>query len=105
MAVAAGQSLVAALLMAWKWPMKATWLGFAVDQTMAYVILSAGAAAAGVTNLNRTGIHHVALPDFCQPLRRFCGAVGMSVGFAFLSWLLLAVIAAIDVISLSGENP
>ncbi|KAJ6696246.1 NITRATE FORMATE IRON DEHYDROGENASE [Salix koriyanagi] len=45
------------------------WLLFAGDQVFAYAMVSAGAAASGVTNLNRTGIHHTALPDFCKPLR------------------------------------
>ncbi|XP_022720900.1 CASP-like protein 3A1 isoform X2 [Durio zibethinus] len=40
------------------------WLIFAGDQILAYAMMSAGSAASGVTNLNRTGIRHTALPNF-----------------------------------------
>ncbi|KAG5223188.1 integral membrane family protein [Salix suchowensis] len=45
---------------------------------------SAGAAASGVTNLNRTGIHHTAF---------FCDHVAVSIFFTFTSCFLLAASA------------
>ncbi|KAK1362883.1 hypothetical protein POM88_038444 [Heracleum sosnowskyi] len=77
------------------------WLLFAVDQLLAYALMSAGSAASGVTNLNRTGIHHSALPNFCKPLSHFCNRVAVSIGFTFLSWLLLAAATVADVVWLS----
>ncbi|XP_042483462.1 CASP-like protein 3A1 [Macadamia integrifolia] len=77
------------------------WLIFAGDQVFAYAMMSAASAASGVTNLNRTGIRHTPLPDFCKPLRRFCDHVAVSVGFAFLSCFVLAISTVLDVIWLS----
>jgi hypothetical protein len=64
-------------------------------------MMSAGsaAAAAAVSNLNRTGIRHTALPNFCKPLPRFCDLSAASIACAFL--LMSAVI---DVIWLSGPR-
>ncbi|KAJ0986414.1 hypothetical protein J5N97_004770 [Dioscorea zingiberensis] len=78
------------------------WALFAGDQVFAYLMISAGSAAAGVTNLNRTGIRHSALPDFCKPLHRFCDRVTVSITFAFLSGLFLATSAVLDVLWLSN---
>ncbi|XP_008804611.2 CASP-like protein 3A1 isoform X1 [Phoenix dactylifera] len=77
------------------------WVIFAGDQAFAYAMMSAGSAAAGITNLNRTGIRHTALPDFCKPLHRFCDRMAISITFAFLSCLLLATSAILDVLWLS----
>nr|XP_010924657.1 CASP-like protein 3A1 [Elaeis guineensis] len=77
------------------------WVIFAGDQAFAYAMMSAGSAAAGVTNLNRTGIRHTALPDFCKPLHRFCDRMAISITFAFISCLLLAISAILDVLWLS----
>ncbi|KAK9142073.1 hypothetical protein Syun_011473 [Stephania yunnanensis] len=77
------------------------WLIFAGDQVFAFAMMSAGSAASGVTNLNRTGIQHTALPDFCKPLHSFCGRVAVSVAFAFFSCFLLATSVVFDVIKLS----
>ncbi|KAM0938304.1 putative casparian strip membrane protein [Dioscorea sansibarensis] len=78
------------------------WALFAGDQVFAYAMISAGSAAAGVTNLNRTGIRHSALPDFCKPLHRFCDRMAISLTFAFLSCLFLAISAVLDVLWLSN---
>ncbi|KAL9304440.1 hypothetical protein ACSQ67_021703 [Phaseolus vulgaris] len=77
------------------------WLIFAGDQVFAYALMSAGSAASGVTNLNRTGIRHTALPNFCKPLHKFCDHVGISIAFTFTSCFLLATSAVQDVIWLS----
>ncbi|XP_024022526.1 CASP-like protein 3A1 [Morus notabilis] len=77
------------------------WLIFAADQVFAYAMMSAGSAASGVSNLNRTGIKHTALPNFCKPLHIFCDHVAISIAFAFFSCLLLAISAVQDVIWLS----
>ncbi|KAL6334980.1 hypothetical protein AAG906_023785 [Vitis piasezkii] len=77
------------------------WLIFAGDQAFAYAMLSAGSAASGVTNLNRTGIRHSPLPNFCKPLRSFCDHVAASIAFTFFSCFLLATSAILDVIWLS----
>ncbi|GAV77554.1 DUF588 domain-containing protein [Cephalotus follicularis] len=74
------------------------WLIFAVDQMFAYAMVSAGSAASGVTNLNRTGIKHAPLPNFCKPLRSFCNHVAISIAFAFFGSFLLAASAVKDVI-------
>ncbi|KAH7651343.1 Casparian strip membrane protein domain-containing protein [Dioscorea alata] len=63
--------------------------------------ISAGSAAAGVTNLNRTGIRHSALSDFSIPLHRFCDRMAVSIAFTFLSCLFLAISAILDVLWLS----
>ncbi|XP_071742528.1 CASP-like protein 3A1 [Rutidosis leptorrhynchoides] len=78
------------------------WLILIVDQVFAYVTVSAGSAATGVTNLNRTGIQHAPLPNFCKPLHHFCDRVGVSIAFAFFNCVLLAVSALLDVIWLSN---
>ncbi|KAA8540371.1 hypothetical protein F0562_024710 [Nyssa sinensis] len=77
------------------------WLIFAGDQAFAYAMMSAGSAASGVTNLNRTGIRHSALPNFCKPLHRFCDRVAVSIAFTFFACFLLAASAVLDVIWLS----
>ncbi|GAB2293488.1 hypothetical protein Dimus_027689 [Dionaea muscipula] len=79
------------------------WLIFAGDQVFAYALMSAGSAAAGVTNLNRTGIRHSALPNFCKPLQRFCDRVAASIGFTIFSCCLLAASVVLDVIWLSNS--
>ncbi|KAL0341985.1 UNVERIFIED_CONTAM: CASP-like protein 3A1 [Sesamum calycinum] len=77
------------------------WLIFAGDQIFAYAMMSAGSAASGVTNLNRTGIHHSALPNFCKPLHVFCDRVAVSIAFTFFSCFLLAISVVLDVLWLS----
>ncbi|KAL2493135.1 CASP-like protein 3A1 [Abeliophyllum distichum] len=77
------------------------WLVFAADQIFAYAMMSAGSAASGVTNLNRTGIRHSSLPNFCKPLHSFCNRVAVSIAFTFFSCFLLAVSAVLDVVWLS----
>ena len=73
-------------------------------QVFAYAMISAGAAASGVTNLNRTGIHHTALPNFCKPLRSFCDHVAVSIFFTFFSCFLLAASAVQEVVWLSRSK-
>ncbi|GAB4842286.1 hypothetical protein Ancab_012256 [Ancistrocladus abbreviatus] len=80
------------------------WLIFFGDQVFAYAMMSGGSAAAGVTNLNRTGIQHTALPNFCKPLHRFCDRVAASITFAIFSCFLLAASAVLDVIWLSNSS-
>ncbi|KAG5523473.1 hypothetical protein RHGRI_035320 [Rhododendron griersonianum] len=80
---------------------KHAWLIFVGDQAFAYALMSAGSAASGVTNLNRTGIRHSALPNFCKPLHSFCDRVAVSIAFTFVSCFLLAASAVFDVIWLS----
>lgn len=70
-------------------------------QIFAYAMMSAGSAASGVTNLNRTGIQHSSLPNFCKPLHIFCTRVAVSIAFTFFSFFLLALTAVIDVVWLS----
>ncbi|MED6138007.1 hypothetical protein PIB30_070300 [Stylosanthes scabra] len=83
---------------------KYAWLLFAGDQAFAYALVSAGSAASGVTNLNRTGIRHTALPNFCKPLHKFCDHVAISIAFTFTSCFLLAISAVQDVIWLSQHS-
>ncbi|OAY36622.1 CASP-like protein 3A1 [Manihot esculenta] len=80
------------------------WLIFAGDQVFAYVMLSAAAAASGVTNLNRTGIRLMPLPNFCKPLHYFCDHVAISIAFTFFSCFLLAALAAQEVMWLSKSS-
>ncbi|KAK6125064.1 hypothetical protein DH2020_041180 [Rehmannia glutinosa] len=80
---------------------KHAWLIFAGDQIFAYAMMSAGSAASGVTNLNRTGIQHSALPNFCKPLHVFCDCVAVSIAFTFFSCFLLAISVVLDVVWLS----
>ncbi|XVE88834.1 hypothetical protein DITRI_Ditri19aG0100500 [Diplodiscus trichospermus] len=79
------------------------WLIFAGDQILAYAMMSAGSAASGVTNLNRTGIRHTALPNFCKSLDSFCDHVAVSIAFTFFSCVLFAASAVQDVIWLSSR--
>ncbi|KAH0982550.1 hypothetical protein GBA52_009727 [Prunus armeniaca] len=80
------------------------WLTYAGDQVVfAYAMMSAGSAASGVSNLNRTGIRHTSLPDFCKPLHIFCDHVAISIACTFLSCLLLAMSAIQNVIWLSNN--
>ncbi|GAA0164162.1 hypothetical protein LIER_19865 [Lithospermum erythrorhizon] len=74
------------------------WLLFAGDQVLAFALMSAGSAASGVTNLNRTGIHHSSLPNFCKSLHSFCDRVAVSIAFTFFSCVLLASSVVLDVI-------
>ncbi|KAL1814407.1 hypothetical protein ACET3Z_016981 [Daucus carota] len=77
------------------------WLIFAGDQIFTYALISAGSAASGVTNLNRTGVHHSALPNFCKPLRHFCDRVAVSIALTFFSCFLIAISTVLDVICIS----
>lgn len=77
------------------------WLLFAGDQILAYAMISAGSAASGVTNLNRTGIRHTALPNFCKSLDTFCDHVAISIAFTFFTCVLYIASAVLDVIWLS----
>ncbi|CAJ1951105.1 unnamed protein product [Sphenostylis stenocarpa] len=77
------------------------WLLFAGDQVFAYALMSAGSAASGVTNLNRTGVRHTPLPNFCKLVPKFCDHVAISIVFTFTSCLLMAASAVQDVIWLS----
>ncbi|TVU35260.1 hypothetical protein EJB05_17139 [Eragrostis curvula] len=77
------------------------WLLFAGDQVFSLAMMSAGSAAAAVSNLNRTGIQHTALPNFCKPLPHFCNFSAASIACAFLSCVFLATSAVIDVIWLA----
>ncbi|GFZ08074.1 uncharacterized protein family [Actinidia rufa] len=78
------------------------WLIFVVDQVFAYAMMSAGSAASGVTHLNRTGIRHSALPNFCKPLHSFCNRIAVSIAFTFAGFFLLAALTVVDVIWLSS---
>ncbi|KAF2301160.1 hypothetical protein GH714_020551 [Hevea brasiliensis] len=80
------------------------WLIFAGDQVFAYAMIGAGAAASGVTNLNRTGIQHAPLPNFCKPLHYFCDHVAVSIAFTFFSCFLLAALAVHEVMWLSKSK-
>ncbi|KAL9686732.1 hypothetical protein QQ045_031125 [Rhodiola kirilowii] len=77
------------------------WLMLAGDQVFAYAMMSAGSAASGVTNLNRTGVKHTALPKFCNSLHSFCDHVAVSIVFTFIGCFLLTVSVMLDVIWLS----
>ncbi|KAK2971144.1 hypothetical protein RJ640_008568 [Escallonia rubra] len=77
------------------------WFIFAGDQVFAYAMMSAGSAASGVTNLNRTGIRHSSLPNFCKSLHGFCDRVAVSIAFTFFSCFLLATSTVLDVVWLS----
>ncbi|KAL5983678.1 hypothetical protein ACLOJK_017769 [Asimina triloba] len=78
------------------------WVVFVGDQILAYAMLSAGSASAGLSNPNRVGIKPpFRLPDFRKPLHHFCDRAALSLSFAFFSFLLLAASALLDVISLS----
>ncbi|KAK8479337.1 hypothetical protein V6N13_063227 [Hibiscus sabdariffa] len=79
------------------------WLLFAGDQILAYAMMSAGSAASGVTNLNRTGIRHTALPNFCKSLDSFCDHVAVSIAFTFFSCVMYGAAAVQDVIWLSNH--
>ncbi|OMO54019.1 Peptidase M41 [Corchorus capsularis] len=72
------------------------WFIFAGDQIMAYAMMSAGSAASGVSNLNRTGIRHTALPNFCKSLDSFCDHVAVSIAFTFFTCVLYAASAVLD---------
>lgn len=74
---------------------------FYLLQIFAYAMMSAGSAAAGITNLNRTGVKHTALPNFCKALHSFCDHVAVSITFTFFGCLVLAASALQDVIWLS----
>jgi uncharacterized protein (TIGR01569 family) len=108
-AAAAAHSLLQLLLCGMKMVKRAStipsrnhaWLLFAGDQVFAYGMLAAASAAAGVTNLNRTGFRHSDLPNFCKPLHRFCDKAAISIVFAFISSLLLGGSAVLDVFWLS----
>ncbi|GKE06994.1 CASP-like protein 3A1 [Tanacetum coccineum] len=77
------------------------WLLFAADQVFAFAMMSAGSAASGVTSLNKTGIKHSSLPDFCKPLHSFCDRVALSIAFTFFGSFLLAMSTVLDVVCLS----
>uniref|UniRef100_A0A0A9H1M3 CASP-like protein n=1 Tax=Arundo donax TaxID=35708 RepID=A0A0A9H1M3_ARUDO len=109
-AAAAAYSLVQLLLISHKAVKKVSMIPsrrhvlllFAGDQVFSLAMMSAGSAAAAVSNLNRIGIRHTALPNFCKPLPRFCDLSAVSIACAFLSCVFLATSAVIDVIWLSN---
>jgi hypothetical protein len=64
-------------------------------------MMSAGSAAAAVSNLNRTGIQHTPLTQLLQAAATFLQLLGCSIACAFLSCAFLATSAVIDVIWLA----
>ncbi|KAL0899761.1 hypothetical protein Bca101_083722 [Brassica carinata] len=77
------------------------WFCFVADQILGYAMVSGGSAALGVTNMNRTGIRHMPLPNFCKSLGFFCDHLAISVVFALFAFLLLAASSILDVLALS----
>ncbi|KAJ0264227.1 CASP-like protein 3A1 [Hirschfeldia incana] len=77
------------------------WFCFVADQILGYAMVSGGSAALGVTNMNRTGIRHMPLPNFCKSLGFFCDHLAISVVSALLAFLLLAASSILDVLALS----
>uniref|UniRef100_A0ACD5W3C7 Uncharacterized protein n=1 Tax=Avena sativa TaxID=4498 RepID=A0ACD5W3C7_AVESA len=78
------------------------WMLLAGDQVFAYAMMSAGSAAAAVANLNRMGVQHTALPNFCKPLPRFCDLSAASIACAFVSCSFFVASTIVDVIWLSN---
>lgn len=72
-------------------------------QILAYAMMSAGSAASGVTNLNKAGIRHTALPNFCKSVGSFCDHVAVSIAFTFFTCVLFAAAAVLHVIWLSSH--
>lgn len=70
-------------------------------QLFGYLMISAGSAGSGVTNLNKTGIRHTPLPDFCKTLSSFCNHVALSLLLVFLSFIFLASSSLFNVLVLS----
>ena len=70
-------------------------------QLFSYLIMSAGSAGIGVTNLNKTGIKHTPLPDFCKTLSYFCNHVALSLLLVLLSFIFLASSSLFNVLVLS----
>ncbi|KAJ4893767.1 CASP-like protein 3A1 [Raphanus sativus] len=77
------------------------WFCFVADQILGYAMVSGGSAALGVTNMNRTGIRHMPLPNFCKSLGFFCDHLAISIVFALLAFLLLAASSILDALALS----
>ncbi|ESQ27014.1 hypothetical protein EUTSA_v10019180mg [Eutrema salsugineum] len=77
------------------------WLYFITDQLFGYLMMSAGSAGFGVTNLNKTGIRHTPLPDFCKTLSSFCNHVALSLLLVFLSFIFIASSCLFNVLVLS----
>ncbi|KAL1199389.1 CASP-like protein [Cardamine amara subsp. amara] len=77
------------------------WLSFTSDQLFCCLMMSAGSAGCGVTNLNKTGIRHTPLPDFCKTLSSFCNHVALSILLVFLSFIFLASSSLFNVLVLS----
>ncbi|KAL1199460.1 CASP-like protein 3A1 [Cardamine amara subsp. amara] len=80
------------------------WFCFVADQIMGYAMVSGASAALGVTNMNRTGIRHMPLPNFCKSLGFFCDHLAVSVVFTLFAFLLLAVASILDVLRLSHHR-
>ncbi|KFK38982.1 hypothetical protein AALP_AA3G184700 [Arabis alpina] len=80
------------------------WFCFVADQILGYAMISGGSAALGVTNMNRTGIRHMPLPNFCKSLEFFCDHLAVSVVFALFAFLLLAVSSHLDVLRLLRDR-
>ncbi|TXG68887.1 hypothetical protein EZV62_003822 [Acer yangbiense] len=80
------------------------WLILALDQIFAYAMVSAGSAVSGITNLNRTGINHTALPNFCKALPSFCDHIAVSIAFAFFSFVSFAASSLQIVTWLSSKS-
>ncbi|VVA97827.1 unnamed protein product [Arabis nemorensis] len=80
------------------------WFCFVADQMLGYAMISGGSAALGVTNMNRTGIRHMPLPNFCKSLEFFCDHLAISVVFALFAFLLLAVSSLLNVLRLSRDR-
>ncbi|KAJ4897928.1 CASP-like protein 3A1 [Raphanus sativus] len=79
------------------------WFCFVADQILGYAMVSGGSAALGVTNMNRTGIRHMPLPNFCKSLDFFCDHLAISIVFALFAFLLLAASSILDVVALSRD--
>lgn len=70
-------------------------------QLFGCLMMSAGSAGCGVTNLNKTGIRHTPLPDFCKTLSSFCNHVALSLLLVFLSFIFIASSSLFNVLVLS----
>ncbi|KAL1187687.1 CASP-like protein [Cardamine amara subsp. amara] len=77
------------------------WLSFSSDQLFGCLMMSAGSAGCGVTNLNKTGIRHTPLPDFCKTLSSFCNHVALSLLLVFLSFFFIASSSLFNLLVLS----
>lgn len=82
------------------------WFQLGADQACAYFVLSAAAAAAGASRINKAGfkslgVNNLHIPAVCSVLNKFCNRATIAIIFTFLAAFASACCVGLDLYFLS----